>query len=67
VEEPIYTVPGMSCAGCEAAELEELKRTDGAASVQVDLASKRVVVTGSALSDPALRAAIAAGGYEAKV
>ena len=67
IEQPslIYTVPGASCAHCRAAIAGEVKKVDGVSSVDVDLDSKRVTVSGSELSDEALRAAIAEAGYEA--
>jgi copper chaperone len=64
-ETAVYTVPGMSCAHCEAAVAEELGAVEGVEAVSVDLETKRVVVTGEGLSDVALRAAIEEAGYEA--
>jgi copper chaperone len=61
----IYSVPGMSCEHCEAAVTGELRRVAGVEDVDVDLETKRVVVHGSGLDDPALRAAIDDAGYEA--
>ena len=60
-----YNVPGMHCGHCKAAVAEELETVAGVDSVVVDLDSKRVTVSGSDLSDEALRAAIAEAGYEA--
>ena len=60
-----YNVPGMHCGHCTAAVAEELETVAGVDSVVVDLDSKRVTVSGSDLSDEALRAAIAEAGYEA--
>jgi copper chaperone CopZ len=60
-----YTVPDMSCGHCEKAVSSELAQVAGVSSVDVDLATKRVVVHGEALDDAALRAAIAEAGYEA--
>ncbi len=59
-----YTVPAMHCGHCEAAISAELNAVDGVEAVDVDLESKRVVVSGSELSDEALRAAIQEAGYE---
>jgi copper chaperone len=59
-----YTVPGMHCAHCERAVGDELSAVPGVRSVDVDLETKLVVVRGDALDDAALRAAIAAAGYE---
>jgi len=60
-----YTVPDMSCDHCVVAITEEVSEVDGVASVQVDLASKRVEVEGPNLDDAAIRAAIDEAGYEA--
>ena len=60
-----YTVTGMSCAHCKAAVTAELLAVAGVAAVDVDLDTKEVVVTGEALDDAALRAAIVEAGYEA--
>jgi copper chaperone len=60
-----YVVPGMSCENCERAVRDELLGVPGVQSVAVDLVTKAVVVTGEALDDPALRAAIEDAGYEA--
>ncbi len=61
----MYSVPGMHCGHCKAAVTEELEAVSGVRAVDVDLESKRVVVSGSGLSDETLRAAIAEAGYEA--
>jgi copper chaperone len=63
-ETKTYTVPGMHCAHCEAAVSEELSAVPGVANVEVDLDAKLVTVTGEALDDTALRAAIDEAGYE---
>lgn len=60
-----YTVPGMHCGHCEAAVKQEVSAVPGVESVVVDLDSKRVDVTGAALDDAAIRAAIEEAGYEA--
>lgn len=60
-----YTVPGMRCSHCEHAVTEELSQVEGVEGVDVDLETKLVVVTGEALDDAALRAAIEEAGYEA--
>ena len=61
----LYTVPGMHCGHCETAVKEEVSTVPGVESVVVDLDSKRVEVTGTALDDVAIRAAIEEAGYEA--
>ncbi len=60
-----YTVPGMHCGHCETAVKEEVSAVPGVESVVVDLDAKRVDVTGTALEDAAIRAAIEEAGYEA--
>ena len=63
-ETRVLSVAGMTCAHCERAVREELAAVPGVDSVQVDLESGRVVVTGAALDDQALRAAVDEAGYE---
>ena len=64
METVTYTVPGMSCGHCKAAVTEEVAGVDGVAQVEVDLATKRVTVSGAGLDDVKLRAAIDEAGYE---
>jgi copper chaperone len=59
-----YTVPAMHCVHCERAVKEELSAVAGVASVDVDLATKLVVVRGQQLDDTAVRSAIEEAGYE---
>lgn len=66
-ETSTYSVPGMHCGHCEAAVTRELEAVAGVESVDVDLESKRVTITGRGLDDAALRAAIDEAGYEAAV
>ena len=65
METALYTVPGMHCGHCEAAVKEEVAAVPGVDAVVVDLETKRVEVTGTALNDAAIRAAIEEAGYEA--
>ena len=60
-----YEVPGMTCEHCREAVTAELRAVPGVREIDVDLVSKRVVVTGSSLDDKALRDAIEEAGYEA--
>jgi copper chaperone len=60
-----YAVPGMHCGHCERAVKEELAAVAGVSAVDVDLETKLVTVSGDALDDRALRAAIEAVGYDA--
>jgi copper chaperone len=65
VQELSYTVAGMSCDHCTAAVTEEVEQVSGVSAVEVDLATKRVVVRGEGVSDGAVREAIREAGYEA--
>jgi copper chaperone len=60
----IYTVIGMTCGHCVSSVHEEVSEVFGVESVDVDLASGRLVVTGTGVSDEAVRAAVAEAGYE---
>ena len=60
-----YTVPDIHCGHCERAITEEVSAVTGVGSVEVDLDTKLVTVTGEGLDDRALRAAIDEAGYEA--
>ena len=60
-----YTVPAIHCGHCAAAIKEEVARVEGVETVDVDLDDKVVTIRGEALSDQALREAIAEAGYEA--
>jgi copper chaperone len=60
-----YSVPGIHCAHCERAVREEVSAVRGVSSVDVDLETKLVTVTGEALDDNLVRAAIEEAGYEA--
>jgi copper chaperone CopZ len=62
----VYRVPGMSCDHCVHAVEAELARVAGVEAASADLATKRVTVTGTALDEAALRAAILEAGYEAE-
>ena len=59
-----YRVPGVSCAHCRQAIEGEVSTVSGVRSVEVDLDSKTVTVTGELLDDGAVRAAIDEAGYE---
>jgi copper chaperone CopZ len=60
-----YSVPAMHCGHCERAVREEVSAVAGVSFVDVDLETKLVRVTGDALDDNALRAAIEEAGYQA--
>ena len=57
-------VPGMTCGHCESAVKGELGKVDGVTGVEVDLQTKLVTVTGTALDNAALAAAVDEAGYE---
>ena len=59
-----YRVPGVHCAHCEAAIKQEITAVVGVERVEVDLEAKTVTVSGSALDDAQLRAAIDEAGYD---
>ena len=64
VETITYEVPGVHCAHCEAAIKQEVGGVEGVERVDVDLETKEVTVSGSALDDASLRAAIDEAGYD---
>ena len=64
-ERLVYHVPGMHCAHCERAVVEEVSEVAGVSSVDVDLERKLVAVAAEPLDDRALRAASEEAGYEA--
>jgi copper chaperone len=59
-----YVVEGMTCAHCVLSVREEVSELTGVNAVDVDLASGRMSVTGRAISDEDVRAAVAEAGYE---
>lgn len=64
MSELLYNVPGISCGHCVNAITEEVTALDKISSVEVDLETKTVTVTGDHLDDAAVRAAIVEAGYE---
>jgi copper chaperone CopZ len=60
-----YRVDGMSCEHCKVAVTEEVGVLAGVASVDVDLGTKLVRVSGAGLDDAAVVAAIDEAGYDA--
>jgi copper chaperone len=60
-----FSVPAMHCGHCVSAVRQEVGAVAGISSVDVDLETKLVTVTGDSLDDAALRAAIEEAGYEA--
>jgi copper chaperone CopZ len=64
-EVAVYAVPAIHCAHCVMSIREELSEVEGVDDVTVDLDTKVVTISGHALDDVTLRAAIAEAGYEA--
>lgn len=62
-ETRIYEVRGMTCGHCRAAVHEEVSAVAGVASVEVDLPSGRLEVSGEELDDGAIADAVEAAGY----
>jgi len=62
--ETTYTVNGMTCDHCVLSVREEVEELDGVASVDVDLASGRMIVRGAGVDDAAVRSAVEEAGYE---
>lgn len=60
-----FSVPGMTCSHCVAAVREEIEKVPGVRGVDVDLESKAVVVTGTAVEAAAVKTAVDEAGYEA--
>ena len=60
-----YSVPGMSSGHCRAAITAEVTAVEGVETIDVDLDTKLVCVTGQNLDDATLVAAIDEAGYEA--
>ena len=58
-----YSVPEISCSHCVEAITGEVTKLAGVTDVTVDLASKTVAVTGDAVDDAAVAAAVDEAGY----
>jgi copper chaperone len=61
----IYRVDGMSCEHCVVAVTREVGEVAGVQEVDVDLETKLVRVSGAAIDDTAVVAAIDEAGYDA--
>jgi copper chaperone len=57
-----FLVSDMTCGHCVGAVTQAIQAVDRAAQVQIDLPTKRVVIT-SALAADSLAAAVRAAGY----
>jgi copper chaperone CopZ len=64
-DEREYTVTGMTCSHCAAAVTEEVSALEGIETVQVDLASRQMLLRGGA-PDAAIRGAVEEAGYTAE-
>jgi copper chaperone len=62
-EQQSYTVAGMTCQHCVAAVDAEVGALPGVSSVDVDLASGALVVSGSDIDGEAVRGAVEEAGY----
>jgi copper chaperone len=60
-----YAVPAIHCEHCAMSIREEVEEVAGVDDVLIDLETKVVTVSGRALDDAALRAAIEEAGYQA--
>lgn len=59
-----YSVPGISCGHCRVAITGEVTQVGGVNTVEVDLESKVVTITGTGVDDAAVRDAIDEAGYD---
>ena len=64
-ETATYSVPAIHCAHCAMSIREEVSEVPGVEDVDVDLETKVVTVSASAIDDAAIRAAMREAGYEA--
>jgi copper chaperone len=62
-EQRSYTVTGMTCEHCVAAVDAEVGALPGVSSVDIDLASGALVVSGSDVDGEAVRTAVEEAGY----
>ena len=59
----MYSVEGMTCEHCVLSVTEEVAELAGVESVDVELASGRMAVSGAGLDDGAIRSAVERAGY----
>ena len=59
-----YHVPEVHCDACRSALESQIGRVAGVREVDVDLDAKRVLVSGDALDDAAIRDAIDLAGFD---
>jgi copper chaperone len=60
----VYSVAGMNCDHCVMSVREEIAEIPGVSEIDVDLATGRLTVAGEGFTDAAIKAAVAAAGYE---
>ena len=60
----VHTVVGMTCDHCAVSVTKEVANVAGVDSVDVDLASGRLAVSGRDVSDAAVAQAVERAGYE---
>jgi copper ion binding protein len=65
VQTQTYVVTGMTCQHCVASVTEEVGELAGVSSVEVDLDSGSLRVTGQDVTVEQVRAAVAEAGYSA--
>jgi copper chaperone len=58
-----FTLPTMTCGHCVKTVTRTVKQVDPAAAVEIDLASQRLRIGGSARDAEAFRAALTEEGY----
>lgn len=63
MEQRTYTVTGMTCGHCVASVTEEVSEVAGVQTVDVQLESGALTVTGEGISDDAVKAAVEEAGY----
>ena len=59
-----FTVTGMTCSHCVASVTEEVQEVDGVETVDVVLQTGALTVTGAAIDDAQIRAAVHEAGYQ---
>jgi copper chaperone len=62
-EQRAFNVKGMTCEHCVAAVREEVGAVPGVGTVDVDLASGALLISGSNFDGEAVRSAVEAAGY----
>jgi copper chaperone len=64
MSERTYTVTGMTCEHCVRSVEEEVGEVAGVRTIDVQLASGLLTVSGEDFSDEAVRGAVAEAGYQ---